>query len=55
MQLWHSRTPISPLPSSPRDTYALKTSDCLALVALVLAILIMPMVFDLAVALGIAR
>jgi hypothetical protein len=55
MQLWHTRPSIQPMPPASTDGYPLKTSDCIALVVLVLAIIAMPMVFDLAVALGIAH
>jgi hypothetical protein len=56
MQLWHARTSVAPLPASTTDPgYQLRASDVVALVTLVAVIILSPVLYDLAMALGIAR
>jgi hypothetical protein len=56
MQLWHGRTPVSPVTATSADgNYSLRASDVIALVTLVAIIILSPMLFDLATALGIAH
>ena len=56
MEFWHPRAAISRMPTTSADqSYQLRASDVLALVTLVVVIILSPILFDLATALGISR